>query len=74
MSPGDIQLILHRLDEHGEKLDRIEAQAKLTNGRISKLEIWQAKVEGIRLAINWPTPLVFTVLGGVAVFLLTRTP
>lgn len=72
MTPDDIRLILHRLSEHGEKLDEIVAGQKITNGRVSKLEIWQAKVEGIRLAINWPTPLVFTVLGGVVVFFLTR--
>ena len=72
MTPDDIRLIIHRLDEHGEKLDEIVEQAKITNGRIKRLELWQAKLEGVRLAINWPTPLFFTVLGGVLIFILTR--
>lgn len=72
MTPDDIRLILHLLDEQGKLLQEIKHHTEVTNGRVSKLEIWQAKVDGIRMAINWPAPLLFSVAAGVVIFLLTR--
>ena len=72
MTPDDIRLILHRLDEQDKLLQEIKTHTEITNGRVSKLEIWQAKVDGVRMAINWPPPLVFSIAAGVVIYLLTR--
>lgn len=72
MTPDDIRLIIHRLDEQDKLLQEIMHHIEVTNGRVSRLEIWQAKVDGVRMAISWPTPLIFSVAAGVAIFLLTR--
>lgn len=47
MSEGDIQVILHRLDQLSECLDRINEKVSLTNGRVTQLELEQARQEGI---------------------------
>lgn len=53
MSEGDIQVILHRLDEVDARLMEIHAEVKRTNGRVTDLEIqearWQGEVEGKRV-------------------------
>lgn len=53
MSEGDIQLILHRLDELDQRLCLIHDEVKKTNGRVTSLEIeearWQAKDEAKRM-------------------------
>lgn len=72
MSPDDTALILHRLDEHGEKLDRIERQATLTNGRVSKLELWQARLDGARWAFSWLPTVLTGVITAVVVYALTH--
>lgn len=74
MSTEDTTLILHRLDEHGRKLDRIEQQARLTNGRISKLELWQARMDGARWAFSWLPTVITGVITAVVVYLLTSGP
>lgn len=58
MSESDINVILHRLDEMRERLDEIHSEVKRTNGRVTSLEMeearWQAKEESRR---------VFTMVG-----------
>ena len=53
MSEGDIQVILHRLDELDIRLCEIHDEVKRTNGRVTDLEIqearWQAKDEAKRM-------------------------
>lgn len=53
MSESDINIILHRLDEMKERLDEIHAEVKRTNGRVTSLEMeearWQAKEESKRV-------------------------
>lgn len=53
MSEGDIQVILHRLDEVDARLMEIHAEVKRTNGRVTDLEIqearWQGEAEGKRV-------------------------
>lgn len=71
MSPGEIQLILHRLDEHGEKLDEIVEQAKLTNGRIKRLELWQAGLLGAARSIAWLPTVLTSVIAALVVYALT---
>ncbi len=53
MSEGDIQVILHRLDELDARLCQIHDEVKRTNGRVTELEIqearWQGEAEGKRV-------------------------
>lgn len=53
MSESDINIILHRLDEMKERLDEIHDEVKRTNGRVTSLEMeearWQAKEESKRV-------------------------
>lgn len=53
MSEGDIQVILHRLDELDARLCEIHDEVKRTNGRVTELEMqearWQAKEEAKRM-------------------------
>ena len=47
MSEADIQIILHRLDEMSKELQEIHAKVTKTNGRVSELELQNARWEGI---------------------------
>lgn len=47
MSEGDIQVILHRLDQLEEHLRQIHTEVRKTNGRVTTLEMHDAKWEGI---------------------------
>jgi hypothetical protein len=71
MSADDIRLILHRLDEHSEKLDEVIEQAKLTNGRIKRLELWQAGILGAAKSIAWLPPIATSVITALVVYALT---
>lgn len=71
MTPNQIALILHRLDEHGEKLDRIEGHVTATNSRVAKLELWQARVLGGLAAVYWIPSLAAVVVAAVIGALLT---
>jgi hypothetical protein len=46
MTHKDLALLLYRLAEQDRKLDAIHEQAVITNRRVSKLEKWQAFIEG----------------------------
>jgi hypothetical protein len=48
MSEGDIQLILHRLDELDARLCQIHDEVRRTNGRVTSLELEKARAEGDR--------------------------
>ena len=37
----DLKWLMSTVSDHGEKLDEMVTQAKLTNGRVSRLEDWQ---------------------------------
>lgn len=47
MSEGDVQIILHRLDELDARLCEIHSEVKKTNGRVTSLEKKDAHWEGI---------------------------
>lgn len=53
MSESDINIILHRLDEMKERLDEIHSEVRRTNGRVTALEMeearWKAKEESKRV-------------------------
>ena len=46
MSEGDIQVILHRLDQLESTLRDIYSEVRRTNGRVTDLEMTEAKWEG----------------------------
>jgi hypothetical protein len=64
--------ILRRLDAQDEKLDDMLAEAKATNGRVRKLELWQATVQGARAAMGWVSPLLLGTGAAAAGALLTK--
>jgi hypothetical protein len=45
MAPGDVGVILRRLDDQDEVLNEIKAEAKKTNGRVTNLEREQLRRE-----------------------------
>ena len=47
MTQRDIEILHDRLRSQHEQLDRIEALARATNGRVKELELWRAKMQGI---------------------------
>lgn len=53
MSEEKAEMILYRLDKQDEKLDKIHEQAVKTNGRVTGLELWRARVEGAKQAYGW---------------------
>ena len=74
MSPSDVHVILARLEAMHEDIAELKDQVKITNGRVGKLELWQARVEGAKWAVSWAPPLLTAacaaVLGGIAAKLL----
>jgi hypothetical protein len=46
--------------------------AKETNGRVRKLELWQATVQGAKAAMGWVSPLVIGTGAAAAGVLLTK--
>jgi hypothetical protein len=71
MSPGDINVILRRLDDLHEDVREVKQQAKETNGRVKSLELWKARTDGARAAMDWLKPLLVAVVSGGAVAVLT---
>lgn len=64
MSEADIQVILHRLDEMGERLAQIHDEVRRTNGRVTELEIENAKWDGILEGKRTQTMIATSVLSG----------
>jgi hypothetical protein len=52
VSPADIQIILHRLDQLEATLKEIHTEVKRTNGRVTKLETNVAKQEAAEQATD----------------------
>lgn len=44
--PTVLSLILDRLDQQDDQLNRIEGKVDKTNGNVRDLQLWRAKVEG----------------------------
>lgn len=61
MSPDAESRILRRLDrlEDGvnDRLAVIENHVRLTNGRVTELEKWKARLDGAKEAVGWVPPL-----------------
>lgn len=76
MSEENIQVILHRLDEMKDRLDEIHSEVKRTNGRVTELEMqearWQAKDEAKRMQhMIFATVVSGGILAGVIWFVQT---
>lgn len=65
MTPRDVHVLLARLEAMHEDIGEIKAQAQLTNGRVGRLELWQARVEGAKWAVSWAPPLVTAIVAGL---------
>lgn len=74
MSPSDVNVILVRLEALHEDVVEVKEQVKATNGRVTGLEKFQARVEGAQAALSWRVPLVTgvvcTALGAGLAYLL----
>lgn len=68
MTAKDITVLETRLDAISEKLDRIEAEVKATNGRVRDIEHWRQRAVGAlgvaALAIPIVTALVVKAVVG----------
>ena len=64
MSEGDIQVILHRLDELDARLCQIHTEVKRTNGRVTELEISDAKLEGEKEGKRMQMMIATSVISG----------
>jgi len=64
VSEGDIQVILHRLDELDARLCKIHDEVKRTNGRVTDLEVENARWDGKDEAKRMQNMIITTVLSG----------
>jgi hypothetical protein len=64
VSEADIQIILHRLDELDARLCQIHDEVKRTNGRVTELEMSEAKWEGEREGKRMQMMVATSVLSG----------
>ena len=64
MSEGDIQVILHRLDELDARLCMIHEEVKRTNGRVTDLEVENARWDGRDEAKRMQNMIIATVISG----------
>jgi len=64
MSESDINVILHRLDEMKDRLDQIHSEVKRTNGRVTDLEMENAKWDGVAEGKRMQTVIATSVISG----------
>lgn len=64
MSEADIQVILHRLDELNARLCQIHDEVRKTNGRVTELEMREARLEGVEEGKAGPRMILMGVLTG----------
>ena len=61
----DSDVVLQRLDQQDHVLHEIKVQVSETNGRVRKLELWQAHVLGAKAAVSWVPPAVTAIASAV---------
>jgi hypothetical protein len=64
MSESDINVILHRLDEMKDRLEQIHSEVKRTNGRVTELEMENAKWDGVAEGKRMQTVIATSVISG----------
>jgi len=65
-----MRAIAQNHEEYTERLDRLEAKVDKTNGRVTALELIQAKASGMREAFAWWQPAVAAAVGAVVAYFL----
>lgn len=73
MTPREIDTILGVLRDHKAQLTRIEEHAEKTNGRVTTLELWKARMDGAKWALSWVPGLVIAVTAGATGAVLAAT-
>jgi len=70
VSDSDVRTILHRLAQLAEQMKRITGEVaevkehvRKTNGRVRELELWKARMEGLKAGYSWLPPVVGGVIG-----------
>ena len=70
MSDSDVRTILHRLAQLSEQMKRVTGEVaevkehvRKTNGRVRELELWKARMEGLKAGYSWLPPVVGGVIG-----------
>jgi hypothetical protein len=64
MSEDSVQVILLRLQHMEQMLEQIHAEVKRTNGRVTSLEMENAKYSGEQRARRMQTVVITTVVSG----------
>jgi len=64
MSDDNVQVILLRLQHMQDMLDQIHAEVKRTNGRVTSLEMENAKYDGEQRAKRMQAVVATTVVSG----------
>jgi hypothetical protein len=73
----DVQNVILRemrndVAEVKDDVKEAKALAALTNGRVRKLELWQASVQGAKAAMGWVSPLLIGTGAAAAGAVLTK--
>lgn len=67
-------VIVEKLESMARDIAEIKTQVKVTNGRVSQIELWRARMEGVSAAMNWlPTLAVGIATGGLTSLLVHLT-
>jgi hypothetical protein len=66
MTPRDIDIILHKLEELRADVQEVRDLARETNGRVRKLEIWRAGLDAVEKAHAWIRPALVAFVTGAA--------
>lgn len=65
MSEADIAVILNRLDQLEETLKQVHTEVKKTNGRVTDLEMTEARYQGAEKAKEMQRLVITSLLSGV---------
>lgn len=58
------EVVREELVDLKQVVNETRDHVSVTNGRVSKLELWKARMEGTRAAYTWFLPVVASAIGG----------
>ena len=61
-----------KVDDALQRLERVEKQTVATNGRVSGLEVWRARMDGLVQGVRWVPTGATAVATALVVYGLTR--